>query len=107
MVGRGGRGDRPGRFSGGREARGGKAVVPGGGNPVMPASDTALRSGSVKLRLGRLGRFGRGGRLPGRGMRPGSVVAGWKVAEAGFSGERGLREGLVEVGSRGTVGRPV
>lgn len=104
MVGRGGRGDRPGRFSGGRGARGGKAIVPGGGIPLMPAIDTALKSGSVKLRLGR---FGRGGRLPERGITPGSVVAGWKVVEAGFSGERGLREGLVEVGSRGTVGRPV
>lgn len=87
MAGRGGRGARPGRFRGGKGASGGN-----------PASDTALRSGSA-VRL-RLGRFGNGGRPPGRGNRPGSVVAGLKVVEAGF---RGLRE----VGSRGTVGRPV
>lgn len=37
---------------------------------------------------------------------PGSVVVGLKIAEAGFSGVRGLREGLAEDGSRGTVGKP-
>lgn len=34
------------------------------------------------------------------------MAAGLKLAEAGFSGVRGLREGLVEEGSRGTVGKP-
>lgn len=37
---------------------------------------------------------------------PGSVVAGFKPAVAGFSGGRGVSEGLVEVGRRGTVGKP-
>lgn len=37
---------------------------------------------------------------------PGSVVAGLKLAVAGFSGVSGVREGLVEVGSKGTVGKP-
>lgn len=67
----------------------------------------ALRSGSGRLRLGRLGRLGSGGKPPGRGIRPGSVVAGLKLALAGFSGVRGLRDGLLEEGSRGTVGKPV
>lgn len=91
MAGMGGRGARPGRFRGGRGASGGK-----------PANDTALRSDSAP-RL-RLVRFGSREKFPGRGIRPGSVVAGLKVVEAGF---RGLREGLIEVGSRGTVGTPV
>lgn len=34
------------------------------------------------------------------------MVVGLKPVAAGFSGARGLKEGLVEVGSRGTVGRP-
>lgn len=37
---------------------------------------------------------------------PGSVVAGLKPVAAEFSGARGLKEGLVEEGSRGTVGKP-
>lgn len=37
---------------------------------------------------------------------PGSVVAGLKPVGAEFSGARGLKEGLVEEGSRGTVGNP-
>ena len=37
---------------------------------------------------------------------PGSVVAGLKLAAAGFSGVRGVKEGPVEEGSRGTVGKP-
>lgn len=41
-----------------------------------------------------------------RNHPPGSVVAGLKLVEAGFSGVRGLRVGLVEEGSRGTVGKP-
>lgn len=99
--------------------------------PVDPTgSDTELRSGSGRLRLGRLGR---GGKPPARGIKPvvthtnnvrrrvakplitatssqgrspGSVVAGLKPVAAEFSGARGLKEGLVEEGSRGTVGKP-
>lgn len=41
-----------------------------------------------------------------RNHPPGSVVEGLKLVAAGFSGVRGLREGLVEEGSRGTVGKP-
>lgn len=41
-----------------------------------------------------------------RNHPPGSVVAGLKLVAAGFSGVRGLKEGLVEEGSRGTVGKP-
>lgn len=41
-----------------------------------------------------------------RNHPPGSVVAGLKVVVAGFSGVRGLREGLEVEGSRGTVGKP-
>lgn len=41
-----------------------------------------------------------------RNYAPGSVVVGLKLVELGFSGLRGLREGLVEEGSRGTVGKP-
>lgn len=41
-----------------------------------------------------------------RNHPPGSVVAGLKLVAAGFSGVRGLREGLVEEGSSGTVGKP-
>lgn len=37
---------------------------------------------------------------------PGSVVEGLKVVEAGLRGVSGLREGLPEEGSRGTVGKP-
>lgn len=37
---------------------------------------------------------------------PGSVLAGLKLVAAGFRGARGLKEGLVEEGSRGTVGKP-
>lgn len=37
---------------------------------------------------------------------PGSVAAGLKLVAAGFRGVRGLKEGLVEEGSRGTVGKP-
>lgn len=37
---------------------------------------------------------------------PGSVAEGLKLVAAGLSGVRGLREGLVEEGSRGTVGKP-
>lgn len=37
---------------------------------------------------------------------PGSVVAGLKVAAAGFRGERGLKAGPVAEGSSGTVGKP-
>lgn len=105
MVGRGGKGARPGRLRGGKEDSGGHAEVPnGGGKVLVPASDMALRSGSGRLRLGKLGS---GGKPPGSGIRPGSVVAGLKLVEAGFSGVRGLRVGLVEEGSRGTVGKPV
>lgn len=104
MVGRGGNGARPGRFRGGREARGGTVVPNGGGKVLLPASETALRSGSGRFRLGRLGS---GGKPAGRGIRPGSVVAGLKLVAAGLSGVRGVREGLVEEGSRGTVGKPV
>lgn len=39
-------------------------------------------------------------------LPPGSVVAGLKVAAAGFRGDRGLKAGPVEEGSSGTVGRP-
>lgn len=39
-------------------------------------------------------------------LPPGSVVAGLKVAAAGFRGERGLKAGPVEEGSSGTVGKP-
>lgn len=42
-------------------------VVPGGGKVLEPASDTALRSGSGRFRLGR---FGSGGKPAGRGIRP-------------------------------------
>lgn len=100
MVGREGKGAKPGRLRGGRDARGG-TVAPAAG---APANDTALRSGSGRLRLGKLGS---GGKPPGRGMRPGSVLAGLKLVAAGFSGVSGLREGLVDEGSRGTVGKPV
>lgn len=104
-MGRGGNGARPGRLRGGREARFGTPVIPaGGGKVLVPASDMALRSGSGRLRLGR---FGSGGKPAGRGIRPGSVVAGLKVVVAGFSGVSGLREGLEVEGSRGTVGKPV
>lgn len=41
-----------------------------------------------------------------RNHPPGSVAEGLKLVAAGFSGVRGLREGLVEEGSRGTVGKP-
>lgn len=41
-----------------------------------------------------------------RSHPPGSVVAGLKLVAAGFSGVRGLKEGLVAEGSRGTVGKP-
>lgn len=41
-----------------------------------------------------------------RNHPPGSVVAGLKLVAAGLRGVRGLRDGLVEEGSRGTVGRP-
>lgn len=34
------------------------------------------------------------------------MVVGLKPVAAGFSGARGLKEGLVEEGSRGTVGKP-
>lgn len=34
------------------------------------------------------------------------MVAGLKLVAPGFSGVRGLKEGLVEEGSRGTVGKP-
>lgn len=34
------------------------------------------------------------------------MVAGLKVAAAGFRGERGLKAGPVEEGSSGTVGKP-
>lgn len=44
------------------------AVV--GGNPRIPANDTALRSGNGRLRFGRLGRFGRGGRPDGKDIKP-------------------------------------
>ncbi len=43
-------------------------VVPtDGGKVLVPASDTALRSGSGRLRLGKLGS---GGKPAGRGIRP-------------------------------------
>lgn len=41
-----------------------------------------------------------------RNLPPGSVVAELKLVAAGFSGVSGLKEGLVEDGSRGTVGKP-
>lgn len=100
MVGSGGKGARPGMLRGGRAARDGTPAPIG----KVPGRDTALRSGSGRLRLGKLGS---GGKPPGRGIRPGSVVAGLKPVVAGFSGVRGLRAGLVEEGSRGTVGKPV
>lgn len=100
MVGSGGKGARPGMLRGGRAARDGTPAPIG----KVPGCDTALRSGSGRLRLGKLGS---GGKPPGRGIRPGSVVAGLKPVVAGFSGVRGLRAGLVEEGSRGTVGKPV
>lgn len=102
MVGRGGNVARFERFRGGSGARDGTVIPAGGFKVLPPASDTALRS-----RTGRLGRLGSAVKLPGRGIRPGSVVAGFKPAVAGFSGARGVREGLVEVGRRGTVGKPV
>lgn len=70
-----GRGEMPGRFRGGRDGK--PAVV--GGNPLIPANDTALRSGKGRLRFGRfgrLGRFGRGGRPAGKDIRPGPLVDG-------------------------------
>lgn len=99
---RGGKG-RPGRSRGGSEDRGG-TVAPSGWRAPVPASDIALRSGSGRLRLGR---FGSRGRPAGRGIRPGSVAAGLKPAGAGLSGVRGESDGLLEEGSRGTVGKPV
>lgn len=47
------------------------AVV--GGNPLIPANDTALRSGKGRFRFerfGRFGRFGREGRPAGKDIRP-------------------------------------
>lgn len=103
MVGRWGKEPRPGMLRGGKEARDG-TVDPTGGKGQVLASDTALRSGSGRLRLAKLGR---GGKPAGRGIRPGSVVAGLKPVVAGFSGVSGLRAGLLDEGSRGTVGKPV
>lgn len=106
MAGIGGMGGsevRAGRFKGGRDDNGGTAVVPtAGGRPLLPVNDTAPRSGSGRLRLGNSG-----GKPAGRGIRPGSVVAELKLVEEGFSGARGVREGGVDEGSSGTVGKPV
>lgn len=101
MVGRGGKGARPGKLRGGKAAR--ECTVPPDVK-VLPASDMALRSGSGRLRLGKLGS---GGKPPGRDIRPGIVVAGLKPVVAGFSGVSGPRAWLLEEGSRGTVGKPV
>lgn len=103
MGGMGGSEVRPGRFRGGRDDSGGTAVVPtAGGRLLLPANDTAPRSGSGRLRLDNSG-----GKPAGRGIRPGSVVAELKLVEAGFNGARGVREGAVDEGSSGTVGKPV
>lgn len=102
MVGRRGKGARPGKLRGGNAAREGTAL-PVDPKAPPPASDMALRSGSGRLRLGKLGS---GGKPPGRGSRPGSVDPGWKPVGAGFCGVSGLRAWLVD-GSRGTVGKPV
>lgn len=67
-----GKGEMPGRFRGGR---GGKPAV-GGGNPLIPANATLLRSGNGRLKFGRLARFGKGGRPDGKGIKPGRVVEG-------------------------------
>lgn len=98
MVGIGGNGARPGRFRGGSADRDGIPVAAEG---RLPGNDKAPRSGSVRFRLDKSG-----GKPAGRGMRPGSVVAVLKL-EAGFRGVRGLRDGAVDEGSSGTVGKPV
>lgn len=103
MAGMGGSEPRPGRLRGGRDDSGGTAVVPtAGARLLLPANDTAPRSGSGRLRFGNSG-----GKPAGRGIRPGSVVVELKLVEAGFSGVRGVRAGAVDVGSSGTVGKPV
>lgn len=98
----GGNEESPGRFRGGRDESGGTAVPTAGGRLLPPANDTAPRSGSGRLRLGNSG-----GKPAGRGIRPGSVAAEVKLVEAGLSGPRGVREDVVDEGSRGTVGKPV
>lgn len=102
MEGMGGNEESPGRFRGGRDESGGTAVPTAGGRPLPAPNDTAPRSGSGRLRLGN-----NGGKPAGRGIRPGSVAAGVKPVEVGFRGPRGVREGVVDEGSRGTVGKPV
>lgn len=102
MDGIGGNEERAGKFRGGREERGGTADPTAGGRLLLPANDTAPRSGSERLRLGN-----RGDKPAGRGIRPGSVAAEVKLVEVGLRGLRGFREDVVDEGSRGTVGKPV